>query len=439
MAVTPTAEDVLAGRARSVVIEGAAEDVLPRLPTDAFAALITDPPSGISFMEEEWDDDRGGRASWVAWLAGILAAARARVVRGGRSYVWSLPRTSHWTGCAIEDAGWSIETETCHLFAQGWPKGKTQLKPAHEGWKLARNGPSMPLNIDDCRVGVGQGGSCEGDATGRWPATVELSHTPWCVRVGTRRMAATRWGNGARRNEGIGYGSVAEGAVTASHENADGTETIAVWRCAEGCPVAELDAKAPATMHRSGNLGGTPRGSMGYAGGASGAVMPRGHEDATANISRFFAQHPAVDPDEPDPFVYATKVPAKERWCLARCGCGERVMHLDAARKTCIVVESEDGRPREHRCVTCNQVREHTLHPTQKSVALMRRFVRLVTKPGDVILDPFGGSMTTGVAALLEGRRVVLVEKDPRFVRIGRARIAAAEANLDLPLLRGIR
>ena len=59
----------------------------------------------------------------------------------------------------------------------------------------------------------------------------------------------------------------------------------------------------------------------------------------------------------------------------------------------------------------------------------MRWLIRLVTKPGDVVLDPFGGSGTTGVAALLEGRRVVLVEREPAFVAIIRARCAAADGS----------
>jgi hypothetical protein len=62
-------------------------------------------------------------------------------------------------------------------------------------------------------------------------------------------------------------------------------------------------------------------------------------------------------------------------------------------------------------------------HNTVKPVALMRWLIRLVTKPGDVVLDPFGGSGTTGVAALAEGHRVILVERDPRFAEIARARL----------------
>lgn len=53
------------------------------------------------------------------------------------------------------------------------------------------------------------------------------------------------------------------------------------------------------------------------------------------------------------------------------------------------------------------------VHPTQKPIRLMRELVRLFSDPGEVVFDPHAGSGTTGVAALLEGRRVILVERDP--------------------------
>ena len=55
-------------------------------------------------------------------------------------------------------------------------------------------------------------------------------------------------------------------------------------------------------------------------------------------------------------------------------------------------------------------------HPTVKPVALMRWLVRLVTPPGGVVLDPFMGSGSTGVAALREGFRFVGVDMDEHYV-----------------------
>jgi len=51
-------------------------------------------------------------------------------------------------------------------------------------------------------------------------------------------------------------------------------------------------------------------------------------------------------------------------------------------------------------------------HPTQKPLALLERIVRAASKPGDLVLDPFNGSGTTGVASARLGRRYVGVELD---------------------------
>lgn len=56
-------------------------------------------------------------------------------------------------------------------------------------------------------------------------------------------------------------------------------------------------------------------------------------------------------------------------------------------------------------------------HPTVKPVALMRWLVRLITPVGGLVLDPFGGSGTTGAAAILEGRDVVMAEREDAYVQ----------------------
>ena len=67
------------------------------------------------------------------------------------------------------------------------------------------------------------------------------------------------------------------------------------------------------------------------------------------------------------------------------------------------------------------------VHPTVKPVAVMRWLVRLVGgKPGSVILDPYSGSGTTGIAAALEGFEFVGCELSPEYAEIARARIAHA-------------
>jgi site-specific DNA-methyltransferase (adenine-specific) len=66
-------------------------------------------------------------------------------------------------------------------------------------------------------------------------------------------------------------------------------------------------------------------------------------------------------------------------------------------------------------------------HPTVKNIDLMRWLVRLITPRGGVVLDAFGGSGTTGVAALLEGCSFVAAEADSESHAFACKRLAAAE------------
>ncbi len=63
------------------------------------------------------------------------------------------------------------------------------------------------------------------------------------------------------------------------------------------------------------------------------------------------------------------------------------------------------------------------IHPTVKPVALMRWLVALVTPPGGTVLDPFCGSGTTGIAAVLENRAFIGIEQEAKYVDIACARL----------------
>ena len=63
-------------------------------------------------------------------------------------------------------------------------------------------------------------------------------------------------------------------------------------------------------------------------------------------------------------------------------------------------------------------------HPTVKPTDLMRWLVRLVTPPGGIVLDPFGGSGSTGLACRAENVRCVLIEREPEYLGIIRDRLS---------------
>jgi len=62
-----------------------------------------------------------------------------------------------------------------------------------------------------------------------------------------------------------------------------------------------------------------------------------------------------------------------------------------------------------------NKPRVNDLHPTMKPVELVERAIRNSSRPGDVVLDPFGGSGTTLIAAEKSGRQARLIELDPKY------------------------
>lgn len=77
---------------------------------------------------------------------------------------------------------------------------------------------------------------------------------------------------------------------------------------------------------------------------------------------------------------------------------------------------------------------EMGLHPTQKPVALMEYLIRTYTNVGDTVLDNCMGSGTTGVAAILSGRRFIGIERDAGYFQIASGRIAQAENSVAGPV-----
>lgn len=89
-----------------------------------------------------------------------------------------------------------------------------------------------------------------------------------------------------------------------------------------------------------------------------------------------------------------------------------------------IVFLREPGAPGPWEFRAYNGDTEH--HPCQKPLELMRWLVRLCSEPDDTVVDPFMGSGSTGVAAVIEGRNFIGIEQSEDYCRIGEARIQRA-------------
>ena len=75
------------------------------------------------------------------------------------------------------------------------------------------------------------------------------------------------------------------------------------------------------------------------------------------------------------------------------------------------------------------------VHPTQKPEALLHRVILAATRPGDLVLDPFFGTGTTGVVAKRLGRHYLGIERDPDYIAAAQARLTATSAIVDPDLI----
>lgn len=67
------------------------------------------------------------------------------------------------------------------------------------------------------------------------------------------------------------------------------------------------------------------------------------------------------------------------------------------------------------------------VHPHRKPVDLLKELVESSSRQGELVMDPCAGSGSTGAAAILSGRRVILVESRKKWAEIAAERVAAAE------------
>lgn len=102
--------------------QGDCLQILKTFESNSMDSLVADPPAGISFMSKSWDDDKGGRKQWIAWMAEVMTECLRVLKPGAHGLVWAIPRTSHWTATALEDAGFEVRDVVTHLFGSGFPK-----------------------------------------------------------------------------------------------------------------------------------------------------------------------------------------------------------------------------------------------------------------------------------------------------------------------------
>jgi len=394
-----------------VIAHGDCLVVLPTLNAESVDAAVTDPPYGIGFMGREWDTFKPGSGkarrlmhpreraaakvvsenpnvhgrhrspalspsqidydysaaglrAFQEWTQGWAREVLRVLKPGAYVLVCGAPRSFHRMACGVEDAGFEIRDTISWLFGSGFPKS---------------------LNLGD------------GRGTALKPAwePIVVARKPF---KGSVAANVAQHGTGTINVDGCRIETAGPRDFKDSKDTNQGRWPANV----------ALDEEAAAQLdEQSGDLASganpTRRGSDKFR-GIYGAF--KGQTDFQA--ARGFNVGGASR------FYYVAKPSREER----DAGCHDLIpRQRDESRKA--------GNPGGDNPRNRGLQPRGNYHPTVKPLSLMRWLVRLVTPPGGLVLDPFTGSGTTGMACAAEGFQFIGIEREAEYVEIAERRIAS--------------
>ena len=390
--------------------------VLRQLPENSLEACVTDPPAGISFMNKAFDTFRD-RAAFITWLTEIMAEVYRVLKPGAHALVWALPRTSHWTAMACEDAGFEVRDSILHIFSSGYPKSQNIAKAIDQHLN------ADPVVIGYRDTGIGNGGTGNNFLT-------EASRQRLVPVTAPATDAAKQWD---------GYGS----ALSPSHETwwlcrkplSEPTLAQNVLRWGVGginvdatrIPMQQTDreqylATRASFARKAGEKGTGWKNSSPIqsfdeqvANSEKGRWPKNTILDGSDTVAAQFPDAPGqLAPNGMEPYrsgnVYGA--PSGNR----RGSVPRNETETSAARFYYAAKASKADRG------------AYNSHPTCKNTALMQYLIRLITPAGGTILDPFAGSGSTGKAALLEGKKFLGIEREAEYYAIMVRRLQEAAA-----------
>jgi DNA modification methylase len=351
---------------QTTIYNGDCREILETLPDDSVDAVVSDPPYGLAFMGKRWDYDVPGVEVWQQCL---------RVLKpGGHLLAFAGTRTQHRMAVNIEDAGFEIRDMIAWVYGSGFPKSLDVSKAIDKAAGAEREVVGEYKATGTARNSKHIGAKPHA-AIGEYIANVEKIYI-----TAPATESAKQWqGWGTALKPALEPITVARKPLTGTvAENVlqHGTGAINV----DGCRVGDEGGRFPANLIHDGSdevaelfpeTAPAKRADRGK--GIDGATFKhatgetsgiRGHDDDGGSAARFF---------------YCAKADASER--------------------------------------------RNNNHPTVKPQALMRYLVRLVCPSGGVVLDPFGGSGTTAVAARLEQCRSILCELSAEYCDIAVERL----------------
>lgn len=390
--------------------------------------------ASAGFMGKQWDtgDTAFDPAFWVEVLRVLKPGAHLVAFGGTRTY--------HRLVCAIEDAGFEIRDQLAWLFGSGFPKSHDVSKGIDRaaGYERGaapdvRNGPNTNPFTKGDKFSGGYRNDAEidsGPATEAarqwqgWGTALKPAHEPICLArkplIGTVASNVLTHGTGALNIDASRIAtdeSLNGGAYQAEpSERHDGTES---WRFRNG-------GRKP--------LHGDER---------TGAALGMYQEGKTTGLE--FKQPPGRWPAN---VIHDGSEEVLRHFPETESGAMKRDVGAYDGESVTGFLRGRSGPDNQHGDAgsaarffyTAKADAEDRLgskHPTVKPVDLMAYLVKLVTPPGGLVLDPFAGSGTTGMACMREGFRAILIEREAEYVEDIKRRLAHVKGE-DAPLFAGL-
>lgn len=381
------------------IYNGDCFEVLKQIPDESIDAVVTDPPYGLSFMGKRWDYDVPQTNVWQQVL---------RVLKpGGHLLAFAGTRTQHRMAVNIEDAGFEIRDMIAWVYGSGFPKSLDVSKAIDKAAGAEREVISTGKPLKRMIPGADQ------NATGSWIKDNGREFVP------TETIAATeeakRW---------AGWGTALKPSlepITMARKPIKGTVAANVLKYGTGAmniDACRIETDPLVDDPRLGGNGSWKTNNAAknvYEGGFTGrdvSSSPKGRWPANLihdGSNEVLEQFPHTESGKPCGIKaggrlnvygeYAGGVPVTG---FGDAGSAARFFYTAKADKT-------DRGP-------------NNTHPTVKPTDLMRYLISLVCPIGGIVLDPYFGSGTTGVAAIDAFVRCIGIEMERHYcdIAIGR-------------------
>lgn len=464
------------------ILHSEAGEALSEMEPESFEACVTDPPYELGFMGKSWD------RSGIAFDPDFWEEVYRVLKPGAHLLSFGGTRTHHRMMAAIEDAGFEIRDTLTWHYGGGFPKatdmsktidrrkGKSDerevvstrketsgLKRIDEknkdhGFRPNEYFDDEPDVIEETKPATEKAKRWEGWKTGLKPATeficmarkpfdgatvdALLEHGVGALNVDDCRIGVDpndenireNWQDHERSTSSI-FGE-ADGAA----KDFDGSEGRYPANLLMDDRASALMDEQSGELYSASAVYGTEDGGESLFGSGEGGRKTDGH-DATGGASRFFRTVSNNEGRYPSNLLLDERASVMLDGQSGKCPTGNSshggkggMFNLSENKKELPAYHDKGGASRFFYCPKASTSErnlgvEENDHPTVKPVELMGYLIRLVTPEGGKVLDPFGGSGTTGMAAVLEQKQFVIVEKDEDSADLAQNRIKYVEDN----------